>query len=113
MSSRRSSHHEHARERALRAARAVSFTAFALAATGCASSVNPVLEDSAVVQRADARPMIDAATTVDAVADVRPDSDRDCFEAGTNWDQCCNEIGWDWNRGCAAWGPFMPPEMQA
>lgn len=25
---------------------------------------------------------------------------------------CCDAIGWDWNRGCAAWGPPVPPSLE-
>lgn len=25
---------------------------------------------------------------------------------------CCERIGWDWDRGCAAWGPPVPPALE-
>jgi hypothetical protein len=36
-------------------------------------------------------------------------------EAKTDWEAylaCCEAIGWDWNRGCAAWGPPVPPSLE-
>ena len=31
-----------------------------------------------------------------------------------SWEEylaCCQRIGWDWDRGCAAWGPPVPPSL--
>jgi hypothetical protein len=110
--------HDAAKRRALRAARAVTIS-FALAATGCAAMVTPLETDATHVADANAPEVIahDAAANVDA-HDAPPP--RDTAEAGrrcsndAGWEEysrCCEEIGWDWNLGCAAWGPFVPPEM--
>lgn len=32
-----------------------------------------------------------------------------------SWEEylaCCERIGWDWDRGCAAWGPPVPPSLE-
>lgn len=41
----------------------------------------------------------------------------ECVSPGAEGDweayvACCEAIGWDWERGCAAWGPPVPPTME-
>ncbi|MBI2373433.1 MAG: hypothetical protein HYV07_05485 [Deltaproteobacteria bacterium] len=56
----------------------------------------------------------------DVLADARElgtDAGEASADAGTvcdstdsdAWLACCELIGWDWQRGCAAWGPPVPP----
>ena len=110
---------EHAHRRALRAARAVTISLFALGATGCSSMVVPV-EEAAV--RADAQqtivdaPVADRTEAVDAGTDaITPTdvADAGCGspESNETYVECCDRVNWDFNLGCAAWGPFVPPEM--
>lgn len=104
-----------ARKRALRAARVVTL-GLVLATPGCYaghgglagdSGTRPVVEDAALAQDAGGAqdagaPWVDAGTDA-AVADAG------ICTPGEDWAACCERIGWDWNRGCAAWGPFVPP----
>jgi hypothetical protein len=119
MSASDSTRHDAAKRRALRAARAVTISFVALAAAGCAAMVTPLETDATHVADANVPEVAarDAATIVDA-HDSPPA--QDTAEAGhacstdAGWEEysrCCDENGWDWNLGCAAWGPFVPPEM--
>jgi hypothetical protein len=122
-----------AQERALRAARAVTFTLGATLA-GCAATVSgspaevPAMEagsaDAGAVTATDAGAEAGAATVADAGEDVSADAGEDVSadagesctgderDGGETWAQCCARLRWDWNRGCGAWGPFMPPSME-
>lgn len=109
-----------ARERALRAARAVTLGA-ALAIAGCASSHTPDGD------RADA----DIPRDGDVPADAGPDSPPVVVDAGRDggsdfdgvcppgvpWYEdadCCEMGGGGWYMGsCAVPGPFVPPSMDA
>ena len=69
----------------------------------------------------------DASTIATRVADAgsRPDvaADAGTTEVVTtgsvcrqdaDWEsytRCCQANGWDWNKGCMAWGPPAPPEI--
>ena len=99
-----------ARKRALRAAR-VATLGLVLATPGCyAGHSGPDARDdrdagdsdAAIVDAGpgDARVPIDGGAVADAGT---------CLGSGPEWLACCEAIGWDWERGCAAWGPFVPP----
>jgi hypothetical protein len=111
----------------------VTLSVLALAVNGCAISVGPVdttvtdaptqVEASVTVSPDVASPP-DVAITEDApiaedaaVADASTDAGEageDCTPLqgmGTAYSECCRRNGWNWDLGCAAWGPFMPPEM--
>jgi hypothetical protein len=111
------------RRRALRAALAVTLGAALPGVVGCASSVGPSLSDAAQeaanaadVGEASVAPA-DASLSADAgAADATPgDAGETCnaVQGTPEWTACCNRIGWDWRRGCEAWGPFVPPAMEA
>lgn len=112
--------HAAAHARALRAATAVTLGVFALGAQGCAAVVHvPEADAQADDAQADVVTARDAqvadAQVADAQADdVSPDAGESCsHELGSEaYLACCERIGWDWNRGCAAWGPFVPPSME-
>lgn len=89
-----------ARKRALRAAR-VTTLGLVLAAPGCYASHGEVAEAPPV--REDAALILEDAGQDAALADAG------ICDVGDGWGECCERIGWDWERGCAAWGPFVPP----
>ena len=126
-----------ARRRALRAARSVTLSVLALAVNACAFSVAPVdltivdapvQSEASVVEAAvaDSGPDVaiteDVPVTEDVVADAATETDAG-GDAGENctplqsqpeaYTECCRRNGWNFELGCAAWGPFMPPEMGA
>lgn len=89
---------EGARRRALRAARVVTL-GLVLAAPGCYLTH-------------DVAPQPEPELAADAGSDAGEalaDAGVGCDIAGEGWVECCEAIGWDWDRGCAAWGPFVPP----
>ena len=51
----------------------------------------------------DAGPVDDAGGIADAGRICALGDDVD------EWLECCEAIDHDWERGCAAWGPFVPP----
>ncbi len=59
----------------------------------------------------------DAGSQSDATADAGPaqvvTTGSVCRqEAGwESYSRCCQANGWDWNKGCMAWGPPAPPEV--
>lgn len=94
-----------ARQRALRAAR-VATLGLVLAAPGCYSaheSSPPVEPDPTVARPVSDAGVVDDAALADAGVCVLGDAGWEAYQA------CCDENGWDWERGCAAWGPFVPP----
>lgn len=92
---------EGARRRALRAARVVTL-GLVMATPGCYLA-HDVPEPEPVV-------MHDAGTDAGpALADAGTDAGLRCDVGSEGWTECCEAIGWDWERGCAAWGPFVPP----
>jgi len=106
-----------ARERALRAVRAVTFTFAAVGLSACAAMVTSVPGDGAGAN-ADAlsRGQPDGARATDASFLADATSDRPtCADAApgsqANLD-CCTDAGWN-AVGCIAWGPFMPPAAGA
>lgn len=106
--------HALARRRALRAARAVTLGIFAMG--GCATTVSESGTYPAARADGSAADVPGDAPLADAgAADVATDVVAVCGRDGGNeaWTRCCQAIGWDWNRGCEAWGPFVPPEMEA
>lgn len=48
-------------------------------------------------------------TTTIAAENCERTSSEDSWEA---YLACCERIGWDWDRGCAAWGPPVPPSLE-
>lgn len=119
--------HALAHARALRAVAAVTLGALTLGAAGCAATVSQGALDAQPdaagdpqpdVSTADARPDVSAdAEVADAqtdAADASPDAQETCEGIAdlAAHNACCARIGWDWNRGCAAWGPFVPPSME-
>ncbi|MBK6683886.1 MAG: hypothetical protein IPG45_05380 [Deltaproteobacteria bacterium] len=46
------------------------------------------------------------------IARVVCDADVQDEEAWERYLECCQQIGWDWDRGCAAWGPPVPPSLE-
>jgi hypothetical protein len=103
------------RRRALRAAR-VATLGLVLAAPGCYAAHDAPGEADPEVRTAATE---DAAVVADAEAPAR-DGGVDaavadagfCVVGDAGWEayqECCDAIGWDWERGCAAWGPFVPP----
>lgn len=110
--------HEHAHARALRAVTAVTLGLFALGATGCSATVahdiaRPVDAPADTADASDAEDASDAAVIADA--DVSPEADVRCDQdaGAAEWSACCERNGWNWNFGCQAWGPFVPPSMEA
>ena len=99
------------RRRALRAAR-VATLGLVLAMPGCYLSVERPNQPDTVTQvdagHADGGALADAGS--DAGTDGGVDAGlRDCEPGTEGWAECCEAIDWDWDRGCAAWGPFVPP----
>lgn len=92
------------RRRALRAAR-VATLGLVMMAPGCYSShdipigVDDAGEADALVAETDAGS--DGGVADEGLCDITWDWER--------YNDCCALNGWDWNRGCAAWGPFVPP----
>ena len=110
--------HTHAHARALRAVTAVTLGLFALGADGCSATVTydlarPVDAPADTYDVSDADDASDAAVSADA--GVSPDASERCeHDAGSEaWAACCARNGWNWDLGCAAWGPFVPPSMEA
>lgn len=48
-------------------------------------------------------------TTIAAVSCEANVEDEEAWE---RYVECCQRIGWDWDRGCAAWGPPVPPALE-
>lgn len=122
-----------ARRRGLNAARAVSLTSLTVAAlTGCAVAVTPDAPvDARVAAYRDAPARPDAVAAVDAPArsDARADvavAPDDVTAVDASACTAIREAGYVafcaclcdadpqcWAHGCGAWGPFMPPELDA
>lgn len=122
----------YARQRALRAARAVTLS---MLASGCSSAVMPSTQDAMADVAPDVSVAVDSApdvapdvsVAVDTAPDAAPDvvadaGEEDADDAGESCaplrgtDQyiaCCERVMWDFRRGCEAWGPFMPPVGEA
>jgi hypothetical protein len=105
-----------ARARALRAARAVSL-GLAIASAGCAASVAP-LDDAAPGLAADGARASDGAQAAAPADATPPDDVADAGEScrgltGEALAACCDQVNWDPRRGCAAWGPLVPPALDA
>jgi len=118
------------RTKALRAAAKVALLG---AATGCGTAQSsaleaqttpdagerPQVEDAAADSgaRMDAGTVVvgDAGIVMDAGLGIDAGLETCDMNALTSEDYlaCCERIGWDWERGCAAWGPPVPPRMSA
>ncbi len=115
--------HALARARALRAVTAVTLGIFALGAAGCAATVThdlarPEVGDAsseAATDASDASGGGSGEAAVVADAGVSPDAGEVCERDAGNeaYFACCERNGWNWNLGCQAWGPFVPPSMEA
>ncbi len=92
-----------ARTRALRAARVVTL-GLVMATPGCYAAHGGAVADAGSRSIAE-----DAASIEDAGQDAALADAGSCDNRGEEWVECCERIGWDWERGCAAWGPFVPP----
>lgn len=92
-----------ARKRALRAAR-VTTLGLLLVTPGCYSAHGAGMADAGA-----SPPREDATVVEDAGQDAALADAGSCDSWSEGWAECCERIGWDWERGCAAWGPFVPP----
>ena len=113
-----------AMQRALRAARAVTLSVFALSGAGCGMATMPLYENDAARADApsdtltppDAPPDVavaEAAVADAAAGDVTEEQMRcDASMGEQSYLACCAANHWNFELGCGGWGPFVPPAME-
>ena len=111
-----------ARRCALRAAHAVTIFIAAATLGGCGSATIREADNDAAspdthteASVSDVSIVARDAETADTGGDAGPNCStlRGPTDGGVDaYLQCCGQNGWDPRRGCEAWGPFMPPEIE-